>query len=264
MADYGGYEAFAELPELYDSVPLYADRKDVDFYVRRCRLAAGETLELGCGTGRVLIPAAEAGCVLTGLDQSEQMLARCRTKVTELPPPVRDRITLVCDDMTRFHLGRTFDLIIVPFRPLQHLVSVDDQLGFLRCARDHLNPRGQLIFDVFHVDPGKVAGPPVLDEIEDTPELEIDGGRTIRRTFRILLKRPAEQYSDIEINYYVKDPRGETRRIVQSFRMRYFYRFEIVHLLARSGFSVTALYGDFDESEFMDTSPEMIFVAKPV
>jgi len=51
------------------------------------------------------------------------------------------------------------------------------------------------------------------------------------------------------------------KRIVQSFSMRYFFRFELEHLLARSGFKVTALYGGFDRSAFADNFPEMIFAA---
>src|ERR1700730_9891658 len=82
---YGSYNAGPEIPELYDQIPLYRDRKDVTFYVDLCRAAHGEVLELGCGTGRLLIPAAEAGCTITGLDQSGFMLKRCREKLLARP-----------------------------------------------------------------------------------------------------------------------------------------------------------------------------------
>jgi SAM-dependent methyltransferase len=264
MSRYGGYEDLPELPELYDSVPLYASRRDVGFYVDLCRGASGEVLELGCGTGRVLIPAAESGCVITGLDQSALMLERCRAKLQMLPREVHKRVTLVQSDMTNFQLRRTFTLVIVPFRPLQHLVTVDEQISFLRCVSEHLKPEGQLVFDVFHADPQKVAGPVSPEEIEDTPELRLADGRFLRRTFRLLAKRRSEQCNDVELVYYVRHPNGETRRSVQTFPMRYFFRYEIEHLLARTGFQVTALYGDFDRSAFTDGSPEMIVTAKKV
>ena len=164
--------------------------------------------------------------------------------------------------MTRFSLGRTFALAIVPFRPLQHLLTVDEQLGFLHCVWEHLEPGGKLAFDVFHADPEKIAGPVSLDEIEDTPELPLGGGRSVRRTFRILAKRRSELYNDAQIIYYVREAAGETRRIVQTFPMRYFYRYELEHLLARAGFEITELYGDFDRSAFQDDSPEIIIAAK--
>jgi SAM-dependent methyltransferase len=89
------YDAHPEIGELYDHVTVYRERKDVTFYVDLCRAAKGEVLELGCGTGRILIPAAEAGCIITGLDGSGSMLERCRSKLTALPPEVQKRVTLV-------------------------------------------------------------------------------------------------------------------------------------------------------------------------
>src|SRR5579863_9439768 len=125
------YDAHPEIAELYDNIPLYRDRKDAAFYVDLCRAAGGQILELGCGTGRILIPAAAAGCTITGLDQAGFMLDRCRTKLQTLASEVQKRVTLVEADMTNFSLGRTFALVTVPFRPLQHLVSVEEHLGLL-------------------------------------------------------------------------------------------------------------------------------------
>jgi len=45
---------------------------------------------------------------------------------------------------------------------------------------------------------------------------------------------------------------------------RYFYRYEVEHLLSRCGFRVAELFGNFDKSPFSDDSPEMIFVAERV
>ncbi len=69
---------------LYDHVVPYANRPDVAFCVDAARDAAGPVLELGCGTGR--IPAARAGCDITGLDASPRMLEICAAR---LPPSRR-------------------------------------------------------------------------------------------------------------------------------------------------------------------------------
>jgi SAM-dependent methyltransferase len=255
------YDAHPEIPELYDHIPLYRDRKDAPFYVDLCRSAGGEVLELGCGTGRVLIPAAEAGCTITGLDQSGFMLDRCKAKLQALSPEVRKRVTLVEADMTDFALGRTFALVTVPFRPLQHLVTVEEHLDLLACAHRHLAPGGKLALDVFHPNLTTLAEPLNLEEVEDTAEFALADGRRIRRTFRVTAKRRAEQRNDIELIYYVQDPAGHTTRLVQAFPMRYFFRFELEHLLARAGFELQNLFGNFDRSPFTDSSPEIIVIA---
>ena len=46
--------------------------------------------------------------------------------------------------------------------------------------------------------------------------------------------------------------------------MRYLFRHELEHLLARAGFAIDALYGDYDRSPYDDDSPELIVVARPV
>jgi len=249
------YDSDPRLAELYDSVPLYTSRRDLQFWVDLCR-EAGDVLELGCGTGRVLIPSAGAGASVTGVDQALGMLERCRAKVQALPANVAGRVNLVEADLTSFHLGRTFPLVIVPFRPVQHLITVSEQLRFLECVRQHLSPGGKLVFDVYYPNLGMLVAPYSPEEVEDTPEFRLPDGRTLRRTYRLVKRRLSEQVNDVELIYYL-----DGQRIVQQFQMRYFFRYELEHLLARSGLKVTALYGDFDKSEFVDSSPEMIFTA---
>ena len=58
---------------------------DVGFWVEECQAAGGPALELGCGTGRVTIPAAKAGMDVTGLDNSESMLRRTRRQRCKAP-----------------------------------------------------------------------------------------------------------------------------------------------------------------------------------
>jgi len=72
----------------------------------------------------------------------------------------------------------------------------------------------------------------------------------------------AEQYNDLEIIHYVKHPDGQDERLVHSFPMRYFYRYEMEHLLSLCGFRIKEFFGDFDGSAFEAESPEMIFVAE--
>ncbi len=251
------------LAELYDHIPLYAQRADIGFYRELCHEAKGPVLELGCGTGRILLPAAADGTEMVGLDLSRSMLARCREKISRQPLAVQKRITLHEGSMTGFNLGRKFPLIIIPFRPFLHLVAVEDQLACLACCREHLLEQGVLAIDFFQVNLNIINDPHRAEEKEDTPEIDISDGRRLRRCSRIVTIHRAEQYNDVEMIYYLTDAHGKTERIVQAFPFRYFFRYEVEHLLARSGFRVKALYGNFDRSTLADASPEMIFLAQP-
>jgi SAM-dependent methyltransferase len=261
-SQYGGYEDQAFVAELYDHIPGYDGRPDQDFYLDYARSAPGKTLELGCGTGRLLIPIAAAGCEIAGLDLSTYMLARCREKLRDRPEEVQARVRLVQGDMTCFDLGETFGLVTVPFRAFQHLISVDEQVACLRCANRHLTMGGKLILDLFQVNMRYLTDPDSMEERQDFAGVVLPGGRTLRRTHRLAAVHQAAQVNDVEMIFYVTHPDGRTERLVQAFPFRYFFRYEVAHLLARCGFRVVELFGAFDLSPLMDNSSEMIFVAE--
>ncbi len=265
---YGGYEDYRFVAEYYDC--FYDDNTrrgttDVSFFVDYSVKADGRTLELGCGTGRVLIPTAAAGCEITGFDLSPYMLEKCRDKLSGESTKTKQRVRLVQGNMTALSTGETYKLITIPFRPFQHLVSIEEQKGCLESAYRHLDSGGLLILDVFRPYFSRLEPSPVnMEEREDAPETTLPDGRKLRRTSRIAAFHPEHQYNDIELNYHITHPDGKTERLVQSFPMRYFFRYEMEHLLGLCGFRIVDLFGDFDSSEFTADSPEMIFVAKKI
>jgi len=173
-------------------------------------------------------------------------------------------VTLVEGDMRTLDLERQFSLIMIPFRPFQHLLPVDDQLAALESAHRHLEPGGRLVFDVFNPNLRYLVDESRIEEREDTPETPLPDGRTFRRAGRVTAVNVVDQYSDVELIYYVLNKDGTTERLVHAFQMRWFWRFELEHLLARSGFRVAATYGDFNRSPLTDDSTEMIFIAERI
>lgn len=256
-------DEYASIADLYDHVTVYRDRADVAFFVEAASSAGGPVLELGCGSGRVLIPTARAGVDVVGLDASAEMLGVCAARLREEPDTVRQRVTLVHGDMRAFDLGRTFALITIPFRPFQHLLTVDDQLACLASVRRHLADDGRLIFDVFNPSLDSLASMPLNEEIGNEPEFTTPDGRRVTRCFKIVNADRFAQVNEIELVYYVTRPDGTTERLVQAFAMRYLFRFEAEHLLVRAGFAIERLYAGYDKSEYGSTYPgELVFVAR--
>src|SRR5271169_6670793 len=96
------YDSF--VAEYYDFLPTVAGRADLDFYLAEATKSGGPVLELGCGTGRVLVPIARPGFRVAGLDLSEMMLRRCREKLAGESAEVKKRISLHRGDMADFDL----------------------------------------------------------------------------------------------------------------------------------------------------------------
>jgi len=258
-----GEDEYAPIAELYDHVVAYRDRPDVDFFVGAAREAGSPVLELGCGTGRVLIPTARAGIDIVGLDSSPSMLAECRGRLAEETAPVRSRVELVQADMRRFDLGRVFPLATMPFRPFQHLVTVEEQLSSLESISRHLAPGGLLILDLFNPSLDALVNRPLGQEVDEGPEFSLPDGRRVTRRHRIVSHDRPGQVNRVELIYDVVHAGGRAERLVHAFSMRYLFRFEAEHLLARAGFEVVQLYGGYDKSAYGSTYPgELIFIAR--
>jgi SAM-dependent methyltransferase len=256
-------EEYAATAEFYDYVVPYQTRPDVVFFIEAAQASGGPVLEVGCGTGRVLIPTARAGIPIYGIDFSPYMLDVCERRVEQEPPDVQARIQLDQADMRDFDLGQTFQLITIPFRPFQHLIEVEDQIACLRCIHRHLADEGRFILDLFNPSVVFLARELTGEEQDDGPAFTMPDGRHVQRRSRVIKRDVFKQYQDVELIYYATHPDGHTERTVHAFPMRYLFRYEVEHLLARCGFEVEALYADYDKSPYGSKYPgELIFVAK--
>jgi SAM-dependent methyltransferase len=256
-------DEYGPAADYYDYLDLYAGRADVSFFVDLAHESGGPVLELGCGTGRVLLPIARAGTEITGLDLSQGMLAVLKRRLAEEPPEVQARVRLLEGDMRDFDLGRKYALVTIPFRPFQHLTTVEDETSCLAAVRRHLQPGGRLVLDLFN--PSLTALTDDSRSVEQAPEqgAVLPDGRRFYRTWRIVERNYFTQVQQVEMYYYVTYPDGRQERVVHAFPMRWLYRFEAEHLLARCGFEVEHLYADHDKNEYGSKYPgELIFVAR--
>jgi SAM-dependent methyltransferase len=256
-------DEYASIADLYDSVTLYRDRPDVAFFVEEARAAGGPVLEVGCGTGRVLIPTARAGVEIVGLDLSSHMLQVCRDRLAREPEDVLSHVRLVQADMRNFGLARTFALVSMPFRPFQHLTTVEDQLSCLASIHRHLESGGRLVLDLFNPSLEALVQDNLGREAGEEPEFTTPDGRRVTRWHKIVSRDGFQQVNQVELIYYVTHPDGRTERLVHAFPMRYLFRFEAEHLLVRSGFEVEALYAADERNPSGSTDPgDLIFVAR--
>jgi SAM-dependent methyltransferase len=257
----GGYQENPFVAEFYDHI--YRERQDIAFWLEAAQASGGPVLEIGCGTGRVLIPAARAGIAITGLDLSEHMLGVCRERLAREPDEVQARARLVRADMREFDLGQTYRLVTTPFRPFQHLETVEGQISCLRCIRRHLAPDGRLILDLFNPSVHHLASDISGLELGDEPELVLPDGRRVLRRHRRVSMDLYNQVNHVEQIFYVTHPDGRRERLVHAFGMRYLFRFEAEHLLARCGFALEQVYAGFDKRPYGSEYPgELILVAR--
>lgn len=231
---------------------------DIAFYFQEAVTANGPILEIGCGTGRVGAPIALAGLPYHGLDLSGSMLDEFRSKL--IGTAYHDT-PLHHSSMTDFNLAERFDLVISPFRAMAHLLTVEDQLACLACVLEHLLPGGRFIFDLFSPRFDLLAKNmrPRPHEL-DCETVDLRTGDTLRRYVSSLVNL-RHQVFEFSPRVEITRADGSIDIYEESFHQRYYFRYEVEHLLARGGFRVEALYGGFEREPFDYISGEMIWVA---
>lgn len=235
---------------------------DIPFYVDLAKSINGSVLEVACGTGRVLLPTARAGVAIDGLDFSPDLLEILADKLETEPAELRRRVNLSHGDMREFNLGKVYDLVTLPFRPMQHLFTIEDQLATLRCCHAHLKPGGSLAFNVFY---------PNLLMLEDVgverDELEwvdpSDQSVTVRRSFVRKSVNKLRQFFEGELvfrSYRGDELVGEER---SGLSLSYYTYPQIQLLLKATGFVIREEYGSYDKQP-ISICKEMIFVAERI
>jgi len=166
----------AEAARYYDLSPDAPD--DIQFYRQRVQSPNATVLELGCGTGRVLVPLARDCGYVHGVDASAAMVSLCQEKLTDAGiPQTRARVEVA--DITSLCLGRTFDLVTAPYRVFQNLETDEEVEGLFDSVRKHLPPEGTCILNVFrpNPDPATLRREWVTESEYPGWEVPVEGGR---------------------------------------------------------------------------------------
>lgn len=239
----------------YDSDPDFPN--DIPFYLQRISYPDTSVLELGCGTGRVTLALLPHVQLIYGIDISPAMLTICRKKLARasIPP---SKVQVQEGDITDFNLGRTFDLIIAPFRVLQNLETDREVDGLFQCIHRHLSPSGTCILNVFK----PFLEPDALRERWSTPvenfawEVPVEGGRLVcydRR--RGMDAEKLVLYPELIYRRY----EGETmvEENVLKISMRCYYPDTFEQLIVDHGFFILNRWGGY-EGEIYGQGSELI------
>lgn len=215
-------------------------------------------LELGCGTGRVLVPLAAAGHTITGIDISPALLEIAQTKVRNTPHATHT--TLVQADLRTFDLpSKAFAFAFCTSNTLMHLTTQAEQLAVLRNAQRHLQPGGLLLIDLFNPDLARLLAISGLTELADQWTDQTTGAQVLKWCVRTV--DWAEQVQETLFVYEENFPDGRLLRTLCPFTLRFLWRSEAELLLQMAGFTVEAVWGDFDGNPYDSASEHLILCA---
>lgn len=234
----------------YDTIYNSLRTDDMEFYLKKISNCSGKILEIGVGTGRLFLKAIERKADIYGIDISKSMTDILKDKLTQV-----DQSRVEVQDVCCMNLPYRFDLIIAPFRVFSHLMSVEDQLMALRNIYYHLNNNGLFIFDLYVPNPKMIAEG--LDHVIDF-EGEYEKGKIIRR-ITSMKADIVNQISTAEMKFEWQENHS-WREATWKMSMRFYFRFEVEHLIRLSPFKLLNVFGNFNEKPIDTDDSEMIVV----
>lgn len=231
---------------------------DLAMYSRLAAECADDILDVGCGTGRVLIHLAQEGHRVYGIDNDRRMLELLEGKLARLPQ-LRDQISYTRADVLRHDYESRFGLILLTYNALMHFREQERQLALLGRLRGWLAAEGKLVIDLPN------AGPVFASEDTDALTLERtflddESGHMIMLQSVSALDRAA-QVLHIDWIYDEIDGEGVVKRRLAPHSLRYYFLPELRLLLERCGFVLEKVYGDAEGGDYGADSERMIVYA---
>jgi SAM-dependent methyltransferase len=146
MEDYGDSTYGDRIAGIYDE--LYEELFDKDEVLDVLVPLAGEgpALELAIGTGRIALPLAAHGIEVHGIDASEAMIAKLRSK------PGGEAVPVILGDFADVGVDRDYPLIYLVFNTLFALQTQEDQLRCFANVARRLTPGGAFVVEAFFPD----------------------------------------------------------------------------------------------------------------
>jgi SAM-dependent methyltransferase len=245
-----------------DAYAVKADLTDLPFYLELAKRIGGPVLEIACGTGRILLPTASAGIEIHGLDNSSNMLRILKNHLAERPAGVQQRVSLFEGDMRNFSLPHKYPLVTMPFRSMQHMHTVRDQVAALGAAASHLSREGLLALDVFYPKyDGMFSrfGEEIL-ELEWSPKT--DPSKIVRRYFRKDSLDKIHQTFTVTFIFRTYQGSALLGEEFESLTLSYYTYPHLQALFLMNGLEPVEEYGSFDKKPLDNNAEQMIFVLR--
>jgi ubiquinone/menaquinone biosynthesis C-methylase UbiE len=232
--------------------------EDLDMYRNFAELSGGrKILELACGSGRVLLPLAQEGYELTGVDSSEKMLEIAQQRLQE--KDLAGHCQLVKQDMRTLQLGQKYRLAIIALGSFGHITTRKDQQCTLAAIRAHLSPGATLILDISNADARYMEA--LSGQVLHQGTWPMQDGYYY--THFVSPAASSEKHLLELTHFYERHQQGGlVERTVITTHLYLFERIEMELLLEQAGFVVKDVYGDYDLISFDLGSPRMICVAE--
>lgn len=240
----------AENLEMTDDLPLYSDLAEI---------YGGPILDVGCGTGRVMLHLAQEGYECIGVDTSPEMLERGKRKAEALLGTA-NQVQFLHGDIAEHKASTPYKMILLPYHTFMHFQDQAEQLRVLHQLSLNLADDGVIVFDLPNAGETFSTQDDHAIALERT-FIDPETGHVIMQQSVSVLDRVTQKLHITWIYDEILSD-GTVRRTMAPLELCYVFFNEMNLLLSANGLKCVEVYGSYDQEPFMDGSPRMIIVAQ--
>ena len=254
------YDIEPHIAEIYDNQENYTD--DVELI----RSLIGDRVPLNIlepfyGTGRISIPLALDGHIITGIDQARGMLERARSKINRLSAEVQSRIKLVEADITSDKWPENYDLVILGGNCFYELATPEEQEKCIISAAASLKSDGYVYVDNDHMEAELDSSWQKSGASRAFPTGKCSDGTDIESWWEAIWSDVSNRLIKFHRTTKVTFPDGN---IIQKEYVQQKHPVsagEVQEWLEANGFTIEQIYGDRAATPYVETSDRAIFWA---
>ena len=228
-------------------------KEDLPLWLDLAHQQGGPVLELGCGTGRVLLPLAQAGFRTVGLDNDLDMLRFLRAAQA---PDLQPAPLLCAASLTDFHLAQRFPLVLLPCNTWS-VLDAGQRSKALSIIRQHLSSGG--------IFAASLPNPDFLRDLPARSEADVDESFVHPVTGNPVQVSSSWQRAHglftVTWHYDHLLPDGAVERLTVQSRHDLIPAAAYLDELRQAGLHLQAVFGEFDGSPADRWAANLIFVA---
>jgi SAM-dependent methyltransferase len=241
MKVFGNYAHYYDL--LYQDKDYVEETQFIHRLIQAHAPDAKQLLELGCGTANHALLLAEKGYHVHGVDLSQEMLNRANDRLAQADPHLAQNIQLTQGDVRQVRVNQVFGVVLSLFHVISYQTTNDDLIAAFQTIKQHLQPGGIAIFDVWY-------GPAVLTDRPATRIKRLQNDKI--EVTRLAEPQIYPNANLVDVNYHVliKDKQsGEVEELHETHHMRYLFAPELALIAQQTGLQI------IDQGEWMTNQP---------
>jgi len=231
-----------------------SQKQDLEFYKYYIEKNGGLALEIGSGTGRLLLPYLQLDLNVEGIEPDEAMSKICMKKSVNL----KLKPIIYQQKLENLNIQKKYKTIYMPLFVFQNIIERDKVFSALKLAYEHLDQNGEILISIFIP----------WNDPTGTWEQTWRVTKVDKNNDEILVLSESvsfDKFEQIQTKYFKYEMFNKnflSKSYITMINFRTYSRYELISLMEQIGYKDIEIFGDYEILEACSNTQTFIFCAR--